>query len=79
MRNFPNKTRIQDNRYWWFRLKQTGYLPDVLQILTPREKKALKKWFDWIGCQDLNDFPAGKFAEAKKDLETRMAAKKSVE
>lgn len=47
MRNFPNKMRIQENRYWWFRLKQTGYLPDVLQILTPREKKALKKWFDW--------------------------------
>jgi len=39
-------------------------------------EKWLKKWFGWVGCTDLNDFPAKKFPDAKKDLETRLAAKK---
>ena len=38
---------IQNNRYWWFRLKQTGYLPDVLRILSRKELRALKNWFNW--------------------------------
>lgn len=47
MRNFPKKSVVQNNRYWWFRLKQTGYTPDVIALLSHKEKRALKKWFDW--------------------------------
>jgi predicted O-methyltransferase YrrM len=47
MRNFPNRKWAKSHRYWWFDLKQTGYLPNCISELTRLEKRALKQWYSW--------------------------------